>query len=136
MIPGAQVGFQCLSFDYGMRKLPMLLINFDAFDASSGGSCFRPRSTHLQPNRPHRNPRAFGKALRSGLPRSVPVITTPILPYFTSTPPEGVWLSSKELKKEDIRRPACEKDESSDTGDKDPYTQWAHGEYIVGTDNT
>ena len=22
------------------------------------------------------------------------------------------------------------------TGDKDPYTQWAHGEYIVGTDNT
>ena len=23
-----------------------------------------------------------------------------------------------------------------DTGDKDPYTQWAHGEYIVGTDNT
>ena len=21
------------------------------------------------------------------------------------------------------------------TGDKDPYTQWAHGEYIVGTDN-
>ena len=24
----------------------------------------------------------------------------------------------------------------SGTGDKDPYTQWAHGEYIVGTDNT
>ena len=23
-----------------------------------------------------------------------------------------------------------------DTGNKDPYTQWAHGEYIVGTDNT
>ena len=25
---------------------------------------------------------------------------------------------------------------AADTGDKDPYTQWAHGEYIVGTDNT
>ena len=25
---------------------------------------------------------------------------------------------------------------STGTGDKDPYTQWAHGEYIVGTDNT
>ena len=24
---------------------------------------------------------------------------------------------------------------SGDTGDKDPYTQWARGEYIVGTDN-
>ena len=23
-----------------------------------------------------------------------------------------------------------------DTGDKDTYTQWAHGEYIMGTDNT
>ena len=22
------------------------------------------------------------------------------------------------------------------TGDKDAYIQWAHGEYIVGTDNT
>ena len=26
--------------------------------------------------------------------------------------------------------------EADDTGDKDPYTQWAHGEYIVGTENT
>ena len=26
--------------------------------------------------------------------------------------------------------------DDEDTGDKDPYTQWAHGEYIVGTDNT
>ena len=26
--------------------------------------------------------------------------------------------------------------EADDTEDKDPYTQWAHGEYIVGTDNT
>ena len=27
-------------------------------------------------------------------------------------------------------------EELGDTVDKDPYTQWAHGEYIVGTDNT
>ena len=35
----------------------------------------------------------------------------------------------------DIRRQE-ERWDSHDTGDKDPYTQWAHGEYIVGTDNT
>ena len=29
-----------------------------------------------------------------------------------------------------------EEEDVPPTGDKDPYTQWAHGEYIVGTDNT
>ena len=73
----------------------MPLINFDDSDASPEGLFSKPRNTHRQHNEQCRDPRVYGKASRSGPPRSVPDITMHTLLYSASTLREGGSGSSR-----------------------------------------